>query len=440
MRTSLIILSLSCVISVFPQNARIDTVYYDKDGIGVSNAAFASYYRVYAPDELIGNKRRFRDFYSTGELKFEGEFISIDKYDDAYSVFDGECISYYKSGSVKERKFLLDGVKDGEYTSYFENGLIEQHYFLKNGKKEGIFTFFEENGNKCTQLEMHEGMPLHDYCFVSDKNDYFSKVRLSDNVIIWDTPEVSERKSHYQKGERWYFYNKNGVSVAVENSVVKDYGKWYRIKAIIANHSMMPFVFDPARISAIMRKSNGKEVAMSVFGSDAYMQKVKSRQNFNYAIAGIAEALAAANAAYSTSVTETNTSYSGSSNSYGNAYAHGSRGSAYGSYSGSSTYRGHSSTTSRTVTYDGAAAYQAQVIASNRMADLRSSMFADREAKWEGYLKKTTLYPGEVISGYINIRYMKGKSMKVIVDIYGAKYTFDWRVDYKGYMGDDFAL
>lgn len=44
------------------------------------------------------------------------------------------------------------------------------------------------------------------------------------------------------------------------------------------------------------------------------------------AFAGIAEGLAAAGAGYSSSTTQTNSSYNGYSNSYGNAYAYGSGG------------------------------------------------------------------------------------------------------------------
>ena len=40
----------------------------------------------------------------------------------------------------------------------------------------------------------------------------------------------------------------------------------------------------------------------------------------------------------------------------------------------------------------------------------------------------TTIYPGESISGYINIERKKGISMTVDVDIIGAVYTFPWTI------------
>ena len=131
---------------------------------------------------------------------------------------------------------------------------------------------------------------------------------------------------------------------------------------------------------------------------DSYMKKVRRSQNWAMALSGLSEGLAATKAGYSTSTTQTNSTYNGHSNSHGNAYAHGSGGHAYGNYKGNSSYHGNSSTTSRTVTYDGAAAYQARVIASNRMANYENALLQERQAKQEEYLRRTTIYPGQAIS------------------------------------------
>ena len=109
-------------------------------------------------------------------------------------------------------------------------------------------------------------------------------------------------------------------------------------------------------------------------------------------------------------------------------HAYGSGGYAYGNYSGNSSYYGRSSST--TTSYNGAAAYQAQVIASNRIAAYDNALLSERAAKNEGYLKRTTIYPGETISGYINIERKKGVSMTINVDINGAIYTFPWNINH----------
>lgn len=216
--------------------------------------------------------------------------------------------------------------------------------------------------------------------------------------------------------------------VAMTNTKLKDYGKWFQISLIISNKSLVPIEFDPEKMTASLQKSNGQEIALEVWSSDRYMRKVRRTQNWNMALSGIAEGLAAAGAGYSTSTTRTNSTYNGYSNTHGNAYAYGSGGYAYGSYNGYGSYHGNSSTTSHTVTYDAAAAYQARVIASNRMVNYENSLLQERAIKQEGYLRKTTIYPGDAISGYVNIERGKGASMIVIIDINGAKYEFPWNI------------
>lgn len=128
-----------------------------------------------------------------------------------------------------------------------------------------------------------------------------------------------------------------------------------------------------------------------LWSAQEYMKKVTRQQNWASAMYGLAEGMAAYNTGYSTSTT--NNYYSGSSSTYGsastygNASAYGSGGYAYGNYYGSTTYSGNTyysgSSTSTTRTYDGAAAYQAQVIASNRAAAYDNALLSERAAKDE---------------------------------------------------------
>ena len=412
----------------YSQSVKIDTIYYDKDWKGVSSAAFASFYRIYDANDKSELKKHFRDYYITGELQSEGGYISIDKYDDSKSVFDGEWTNYFKSGKVEQKGYRNRGIEEGEYTAYYENGLVKMHAVMKNGKANGILTQFNEEGNMCSQIEMLNGEPIYDYYILSNKDGYSSKLRISDNTPIYESPSLNEKKVDYRDGAAWSYYTKNGIMVAMTNTQTKDYGKWFQISLIIANNSIAPIEFDPELITSSLQKTNGQTVALEVWSSDRYMNKVRRTQNWNMALAGMNEGLAAAGAGYSTSTTHTNSTYNGYSNSYGNAYAYGSGGYAYGSYNGYGSYHGNSSTTARTTTYDGAAAYQAQVIASNRMANYENSLLQERAIKQEGYLRKTTIYPGESISGYVNIKRTSGASMTVIVDINGAKYEFPWNI------------
>ncbi|MBQ0090486.1 MAG: hypothetical protein KBT27_14255 [Prevotellaceae bacterium] len=422
------VLAQLVAILSYSQSVKLDTIYYDKYWKGVSSAAFASFYRIYDANDKSELKKHFRDYYITGELQSEGGYISIDKYDDSKSVFDGEWTNYFKSGKVEHKGYRNRGIEEGEYTAYYENGLVKMHAVMKNGKANGILTQFNEEGNMCSQIEMLNGEPRYDYYILSNKDGYSSKLRISDNTPIYESPSLNEKKVDYRDGAAWPYYTKNGIMVAMTNTQIKDYGKWFQISLIIANNSIAPIEFDPELITSSLQKTNGQTVALEVWSSDRYMRKVRRTQNWNMALAGIGEGLAAASAGYSTSTTHTNSTYNGYSNLYGNAYAYGSGGYAYGSYNGYGSYHGNSSTTSRTTTYDGAAAYQAQVIASNRIANYENSLLNERAIKQEGYLRKTTVYPGDAISGYVNIKRISGSTMTVIVDINGAKYEFPWNI------------
>lgn len=406
----------------------IDTLYYDKDWKGAQNKAFASYYRVILIPKDMNYNKKFRDYFITGELQAEGGFVSIDKYDDSKSVFDGESINYSIAGNILEKRFFKNGVIDGDYYVYHEtNGLVHKHVKFYNGKMNGIYTEFSEDGATCYQLEYVNGNPKSFY-IISSPDGYSAKFNLSDNSPLWEQPSINERKTEYRNGEAWPYYIKNGLSIAMTNTTVKDYGKYFRISLVISNNSIVPFEFIPEDIIAILTDNKGNEIEMAVLSSNDYMKKVRRNQNWAMALNGLAEGMAAANAGYSTSTTNSYKNYGGISNSYGSVSAYGNGGYATGSYSGITNYSGYSNTSSRTVSYDGAAAYQAQVIASQRAAQYDYSLLQDRAIKEEGYLKRTTLYPGDVISGYVHIERRSGQQLNVVVKINGINYIFPWNV------------
>lgn len=423
---NLIVLALILFGINYTYAQKIDTVYYDKDGIGISSPAFATYYRVYSPNSFIGNKKRYRDFYTSGKLKSEGEFSKIDTENDNNSVFDGECISYYENGRIKEKKKLFCGILNGEYISYYESGLVELHTYFKYGKKEGIDTYFDLESQRCIQKEMKDGMPLNDFCIISDENGYVNKVRLSDKKIIWDSPKTSEMKSFWSNDELWHYYQMNGILLALTCERVDDYGKWFRVTVNISNHTLVPFDFGCYDFSATITKKNGKIKHLNVYDANQYMTKVKNKQNASLIAASIGAGLAAAAAGFSSSTSTSTTSFNGTSTTYANASAYGSGGSAYASGFGTTNYSGSSNTVTNTTSYNGFAAYQASVIASNQIASMSDAMWQERNQRYDGYLKRSTIRPGESVFGYVNIEREKGESLKLIVDLYGAKYEFGW--------------
>lgn len=401
---------LLCAINFIYAQDKVDTLYYTKEWKYAPNRAFADFYRIaYYPADSLQTKQ-FRDYYISGELQSSGNFIKIDSLDDANTIFDGECINYFKNGRLEFVRNYQQGVLNGAFCLYKEDGLIKQSGKYFNGELSGLYTEFLDNG-AYLQVEYADGKPLYDYYVVGDTEGNLTKFHLADNTPIWETPSITERKSDYKDGTPWQFFNKNGLIIALTNTIVKDYGKWHRIDIVISNNTIIPIEFDPVvNISASSTDVEGFVTGLEVWSSDEYLKKVNRSQIWAAVLMGVAEGMSTANAGYSTSTT--NSYYSGS------AYAYGSGGYGYGSYSGSST--------SYTRTYDAGAAYQAQVLSQQRMADFSNAMAEEQEIKRLGYLKKNTIYPGETISGYVHIKRIRGKSVQFVINIEGAEYVFDW--------------
>ena len=165
---------------------------------------------------------------------------------------------------------------------------------------------------------------------------------------------------------------------------------------------------------------------MRVLSYEGYARLVRNTQALIAITSAISEGLSTANAGYTTSTIRTSSYYSGNLNTSGSVSAYGSSGYAHGLYSGNTSYSGSSYTTSTTRTYDAAAAYQAQVLSQNRMNNLLESQWNIRNAIQRGYLKKNTIYPGETIQGYVLVGRIPYASFRVIINVNGASYRYDW--------------
>lgn len=438
---------LVCCLSSFSQ--KVDTLYYDNNWKGVESKQFANFVRYASYAEDSNYKNRFRDYYITGELQAEGEFVSIDKYDDEKSVFgirksyykngnieidcgvvngNGKIISYYENGNKKDEYELVNGVPNGTSINYYENGLIHTKGNFINGKLDGILYQFTENGDACSQVEFKNGEYTKPYYTYSTQNGLVTKYKIADNSLYLEMPSISEKQTYHQNGDTWDYYMKNGLCVMVNASINKDYGKYFTLYIILTNNSVQPITFNPALITAYKKKKDKTE-SLNVLKSDEYMAKVNRRQNWNMFFNALNESMAANKAGYSASSTQTNSSYSGAAVSGTVGAAVGTNGAAIGGAVGVSGYAGSSSTSSTTITYNGAAAYQAELIANGRIADYNNQMLQERNIKDAGYLKTTTVNPGETISGYVNIQYKKGDELSVNIPINSVVYPFIWTIN-----------
>lgn len=419
-----IILGAFILISSFAfsqKNYKIDTIYYDNDWKGVPEKVFANYYRIILIPQDTNCKKIFKDYYSTGELQGEGNYIYIDKSDDRKSIFDGECLNYYKSGKLANMGYYNNGKKDGKYIEYYEDGLIRRCANFIDGKLEGLYTEFSED-NICTKIEYCNDIPINNYYTLIDQNGFSSNYDLETDTVIYSIPNHIQMKDN---DNGWFYYDVNNIKVAVCPQKGDYYGKQYRFLITIENLSLNKIHFDPnISKAAIIKKES--PINLTVYSAEEYVEKIKRKQNLLMGLYGFTSGLAAAQAGTQTSTTNTTTTYNGNSNINGNINVHGSGGSAYGVFSINNKYSGIENSTSVTTTYDSSAAFQAQMIANQNMRYYNNGFTSQAEKAYEEYLKPTTLNSGQGISGYITTQYSKGDKLSLILYINNIPYHFSW--------------
>ena len=449
-RHQLLIILMLFIFNISSFSQRIDTLYYDSAGKGVETKEFATYvmYASYAKDSNYGNK--FRAYNTTNNtLCGEGDFISVDKYDLSKIVYDnevklyynngntqqighyqngkshGDVIFFYENGQMQSCCTYNEGVPNGDSTTYYQNGLIAKKANFINGKFDGIYYEFPEDGKSCNQIEYKNGEPVTPYFTQSTSEGYVTKYKLQDGSLYLEMPTINEKQTFHDKGTTWDYYIKNGLTLLVSASTNRDYGKYYTLSIVLTNNSNQPIDFNPSLITAYNNKKNKMET-LKVLEANEYIERVSRRQNWGAFFNAFNENMAAAKAGYSASSTQTNSSYAGGSVSGAVGAAVGTNGAAVGAAVGATAYAGSVNTSSTTVSYNGAAAYQAQLIASDRIANYNEQLLNERQMKDEGYLKRTTVGAGESISGYINIKNEKGDELTVNIPINSIVYPFIW--------------
>lgn len=204
--------------------------------------------------------------------------------------------------------------------------------------------------------------------------------------------------TEYNDGKQWAYRKIKDFVVGLTSYESKDdYGKYYQINIFIQNQSDTSVTFNPEDVDARLINKKGDTLQLKVYTNEAFQKKIKKNQAWTMALYGFSAGLNAGNAGYSTSYS---TSYSP------NGYAY----------------------TTITQHYDANAAYQANVAASNQIATLSKTLENDRAIKEEGYLKMTTIHPGESIVGYMNIKRKKGQTLTVDISVNGNIYSFHWDV------------
>ena len=209
-----------------------------------------------------------------------------------------------------------------------------------------------------------------------------------------DTTVMSE----YNDGRIWAYRQIGDYVVGMTNYEAKDdYGKYYQIAIFIKNQGETSVLFDPSLVTSTLYDKNDYTVEMKVYTYEQYVKKVKTRQAWTMALAGFAAGMNAGMAGYQTTYTTT----------------YGAGGMPY---------------TQVHTTYNYAAASAANMAATTQMMTLGKLMADDRNTKSQGYLKITTVHPGEGIIGYMNIKRKRGQMMTVNIPVGDSVYSFDWDV------------
>ena len=261
-------------------------------------------------------------------------------------------------------------------------------------------------------------------------------------AFIADYP-VKEYGRYYSDDWPIYYYSYKGITVQSRMAFREDYGKYYSVAIDVQNLTGKSILFGKDNISAyavaISSERSKKEryrtmtymekggdpaalipENLYVFSSSEYDKKIATAQAWAEAFAGVAAGLSAASAGYSSSTTTVSGSID--NRSAAAAVAWGTNG--YGFAVGAS--RSHTSIygTSRTESYDGAAAYWAQRQAYQDMANLSARNYQVRQTLTDGYIKRNTVQNEQDYSGFCNIEYAKADLIVIRVTIAGEHYDF----------------
>lgn len=375
------------VIPEEPQD-RIDTIYYNKNWKVTKNKAFASYYRLALYPADAQATKEFKTYYISGELQGEGNFLELDKADDAKSRLSDQITIYYKNGDIKEQKNYVDGKLQGEYTSYYNNKNVKEHYTMVDGKRDGLSATFTEDGRVCTITPYQKG-ENEGYYVVVDADGNYSKYSLVDKHPILETPTLQEMETEYKNGVAWPYYNKNGLIVGASNSMVDNIGDYREIGIFIVNKSMVNVDIDPAKIEVYSMK-NGKRKNYELIPAEEYDEKIMKLKKKN------------AKRSLKRKVVVTN-----------------ERENNVNANLGAQVFSAGTSNTLK--------AFQQRICNMKVLSDENRMKYSEKMPEDLGYLERTTVHPGEIVSGYLYTSDRKAVDLFVKMNIEGIDYLFEWK-------------
>lgn len=326
--------------------------------------------------------------------------------------------THLKDPKSKKDYYMLNSINiplsdEGEPKVHVLDKEDQVHYFCLKFEKlpESVekFNLIEEETNP--NAFNFYGITIH-----KDKKTEF--VNIDD--FIKSSP-VKEYGYSLKDGNVIYYYKHKGMSISMTLFRDNSYGDYYQAWINIQNFTGRNLLLAPNSIVAKSFIQKTKEMKdLNILSYEEYMKKVQRKQNWqNFAVA-FSNGLAASNAGYSYS--STNTSVTGVTNSFGSASGY--VGDTYGYASGWSSSYSTAYGRSTTQSYNGAAAYAAQQNANAQTNAYISNQYQIKSRLSEGYVKANTLANQTEFMGYFNIQFIKTDNIRIEIPINGETYIF----------------
>lgn len=406
--------------------ATVDTLYYDDKWKGVETPQFASYMRIlYYPSDS-NMPKKVKDFYITGELQGEGNFISINKYDDSKSVFDGDNKVYYKSGKLHISAHYSNGVLNGDIIEYYPNGNYKSTFKAVNGHYDGYYYSYSEDNRLVYATLYKEGVAEPYYHKIYDKQEV-GIFNTSDNSPIITRPVPTLAKKEKIGEIDAYSYFMNGIRLTANMKEIKDYGKYYRVYVLLTNYTNTPIEFGVSDIEATILNKKGTKSPLKIYTADEYVKKIGKKTALAKWYHNTNELMNAAQAGKVTVQTQVNGNTRTNSNTLGSGSAYNNSGSsAYGNFnSQTNTTNNYSGTATTTIT-DYTAAYEAQQVAQQNIDNYNENLESIKKERYDNYIHQTSIQPYNSLIGYINIDKGTGVELDVIFKVNGQVYQFNF--------------
>lgn len=375
--------------------SRTDTIYYTKDWKVIDTPEFATYYRsAYFPANPA-QPHIFRTYYKSGKLYSEGQFLSLGKNDDKDSQFEGEVVSYYETGHIMEKVNYRNGRIDGERTLFYDSkepvndlnreGVIKEHIEIIDGMKNGLLAQFETEEGKTCRLTPFLADTEEGYYVKLDIDGNYSKYDLYSDKPMLETPVLDEAKSEYSKGIAWQYYNKNGIIIAVSNSIIDEIDS-RQVGFFIANKSMEKVDLNPENVTIYTIKKD-RQRALEIMSEEEFNKKhakwLKSPKKLAQMILENEKM---------------------------------------------KDIQGISVVTNKPYTLK---EFQKEVISMKKLTGENRLRYGEREVKNIEYLKRTTVQPGELIYGYLFSDDKKVDNLHIHIVIDGIDYPFEFHFNKK---------